>query len=92
MNKKQLIKQIRGISEEIILRHLEYDGRRLSDYFLVGEGGHYQQGTWGHDGKPQIWMRFSEDEAVDFAVEQFLLSHVPIYKTAADVPSREPVG
>ena len=91
MKKKQLVKQARNISEEIILRHLEHGGRRLADYFLVGEDGHYQQGTWGHDGEPQVWMRFSEDEVGEFVIEQFLLSHVPVYKTAAEVPNREPV-
>ena len=91
MKKKQLIKRTRDIPEEIILRHLEQSGRRLTDYFLVGEEGHYFQGTWGRDGKPQVWLMFSEDEVGDFAIEQFLLRHVPIYKTEGEVPDREPV-
>lgn len=90
MKRKQFIKQTRDIAEETILRHLEHNGRRLSDYFLVGEDGDYQQGTWGRDGKPTIWMIFSEDEVRDFAIEQYLLRHVPVYRTEAAVLSRPP--
>jgi|GEM_PF-1780890 len=88
MKRKQLLKKTRDIPEDVIIRSLEHNGRHVSDYFLVGEDGNYIQGNWGPDGKPQTWLVFSEDETGDFAVEQFLLRHVPVFRTEEEVPDR----
>jgi len=90
VKKKQLVKRTHDIPEELILRYLEYSTYRLADYFLVGDKGRYQRGVWGADGNPVLLLFFSENQEMDFAIEQFLLRHVPVYEAEAEVPIHSP--
>ena len=90
MKRKQLLKTTRDISEDNIRCHLEAGGHHVSDYFLVGENGNYIWGIWTADGKPQLLFHFSEDEIGHFAIEQFLLQNVPVYKKEEEIPVVRP--
>ena len=88
MKKKHLIKKVRDVPEEVVRLHLENGGRKITDYFLVGRSGVYERGSWGRDGKPSLFLFFSDDEVLDFAIEQYLLSHCQAYEFFSEVPDR----
>ena len=88
MKKKQLIKKVRDVPEDVVRLHLEYRGRTVTDYFLVGSSGVYERGAWGQNGRPSLFLFFSDDEVLDFAIEQYLLSHCQAYELFSEVPDR----